>query len=205
MGAYTKSMQLLIDEFSKMPGVGHKSAERMAFYIFKLSQNEASSMASAILKMKETTLFCSVCSNLSEGASLCSICDSLTRDKSIVCVVEGPNDVVAVEKAGGYDGVYHVLMGALSPLEGIGPRDIRVNELLDRISSGNIEEVIIATDCDMDGEATALYITKRVKELPQPYNKTKITRIARGVPVGSNVEYADQATLAKALEGRRAI
>ena len=200
-------MQVLIDEFSKMPGVGHKSAERMAFYILKLSQPEAANFASAITKMKETTGFCSICNNLTEGP-VCQVCDDLQRNKAIVCVVEGPNDVVAIEKAGGYNGVYHVLMGALSPLEGIGPRDIRVKELLGRLKSNEVEEVIIATDSDMDGEATALYITKQIRELnaSQKSGKSiKITRLAHGVPVGSNVEYADHATLAKALEGRRAV
>ena len=192
-------MQVLIEEFSKMPGVGHKSAERMAFYILKLSQNDAFNFAAAVTRMKETTGFCGVCNNLSEGP-VCQICDDSQRNKSIVCVVEGPNDVVAVEKAGGYNGVYHVLMGALSPLEGIGPKDIRIKELLDRVNTGAVQEVIIATDSDMDGEATALYISKCLKEL-----NVKTTRLAHGVPVGSNVEYADHATLAKALEGRRLI
>lgn len=199
MAGYTKSMQVLIEHFHKMPGVGHKSAERMAFYVLKLSQAEAESFASAITKMKETTGFCKVCSNLSEG-SACQICADSARDKSIVCVVEGPNDVIAIERSGGYNGVYHVLMGALSPLEGIGPKDIRIKELLDRIKAGGIKEIVIATDCDMDGEATAFYLMKLLKEF-----NIKLTQIAHGVPVGSNVEYADQATLARAMEGRRVI
>lgn len=199
MAGYTKSMQVLIEEFSKMPGVGHKSAERMAFYILNSSKKDAEAMAEAIIKMKETTGFCGLCNNLSESAE-CEICQDLSRDKSIVCVVEGPNDVIAFERAGGYRGVYHVLLGALSPLEGIGPRDIKIKELLDKVRAGNIEEVIIATDCDMDGEATAIYLAKLLKEF-----KIKITQIAHGVPAGGNVEYADRATLAKALEGRRVI
>lgn len=199
MAGYTKSMQVLIEHFHKMPGVGHKSAERMAFYVLKLSGSDAEAFASAVIKMKQTTGFCDVCNNLSEG-SQCEICGDLTRDKSIVCVVEGPNDVIAIERSGGYRGVYHVLMGALSPLEGIGPKDIRIKELLGRIKAGGIEEIIIATDCDMDGEATALYLMKLLKEF-----NLKVTQIAHGVPVGSNVEYADQATLARAMEGRRII
>ena len=199
MASYTKSMQALISEFSKMPGVGHKSAERMAFYVLKSSMRDVTNFASLMVKMKETTGFCSICSNLSEGSE-CEVCRDLSRNKSVVCVVEGPNDIIAIEKAGGYKGVYHVLMGALSPLEGIGPNDIRIKELLDRISAGGAEEVIIATDCDMDGEATALYITKALREF-----NVRITQIASGVPVGSNVEYADHATLAKAIEGRRVI
>lgn len=199
MAGYTKSMQALIEHFHKMPGVGHKSAERMAFHVLKLSISDAEAFASSIIKMKETTGFCKICNNLSEGLQ-CEICQDLTRDKSIVCVVEGPNDIIAIERSGGYRGVYHVLMGALSPLEGIGPRDIRVKELLDRIKAGGIKEIIIATDCDMDGEATALYLMKLLKEF-----NLKVTQIAHGVPVGSNVEYADQATLARAMEGRRVI
>lgn len=199
MARYTKSMQLLIEEFSKMPGIGPKSAERMAFYVLKASKKDAANLASAIMKLKDTVGFCKICNNLSEGAT-CEICQDPHRDKSTVCVVESPNDVIALENAGGYRGIYHVLMGALSPLEGIGPRDIRVAELLERVKAGGIKEIIIATDCDIDGEATALYLTKALK----PFN-VKISQIAYGVPVGSNVEYADHATLAKAMEGRRTI
>lgn len=209
MARYTKSMQILIEEFSKMPGIGHKSAERMAFYILKIAKKEAADLASAIIRFKDTTGFCGICSNLSEGP-VCDICQNANRDKSIICVVEGPTDVVALEKAGGYNGVYHVLMGALSPLEGIGPGDIRIKELADRIKQGGIKEVIIATDCDMDGEATALYLVKVLKELNaaialEDSARVTISQIAYGVPVGGNLEYADHATLAKALEGRRQI
>lgn len=199
MARYTKSMQFLIEEFSKMPGIGLKSAERMAFYVLKASKKDAANLASAIVRLKDTTGFCRICNNLSEGHT-CEICQDPHRDKSTVCVVEGPNDVIAVENAGGYRGIYHVLMGALSPLEGVGPADIRVAELLERVKAGGIKEIIIATDCDIDGEATALYLTKSLK----PFN-VKISQIAYGVPVGSNVEYADHATLAKAMEGRRTI
>jgi len=196
---YTKSMQVLIEEFSKMPGIGSKTAERLAFYILKASKKDVASLASSIMRVKDSIGFCSICGNLSEG-QICQICREPGRDKATVCVVEGPNDVIAFEKAGGYKGVYHVLMGALTPLEGIGPKDIRVEELLTRIKSGDIKEVILATDCDLDGEATALYLLNQLK----PFN-IKISQIAYGVPVGSNVEYTDQATLAKAIEGRRAI
>lgn len=182
-----------------MPGMGSKSAERLAFHILKSSKKDAAYLASAIIRLKETVGFCSVCNNLSEG-SACEICRDPGRDKSTVCVVEGPNDVIALERAGGYKGVYHVLMGALSPLEGVGPSDIRVAELLNRVKAGGIKEVIIATDCDIDGEITALYIVNTLKP-----SGVKISQIAYGVPVGSNVEYADQATLAKAMEGRRQI
>ncbi len=192
-------MKALIEQFQKMPGVGGKSAERFAFYVLKLSNKDAADLASGIMKVKQTTVFCSICNNISEGP-VCEICEDSSRDKSTLCVVEGPNDVVAVEKAGGYKGVYHVLMGALSPLEGIGPQDIRIKELLDRVSLGGIKEIIIATDCDMDGEATALYLVKALKEF-----NIKVSQIAHGVPVGSNVEYADCATLARAMEDRRTI
>lgn len=199
MSAYTKSMQMLIEEFSKMPGIGHKSAERLAFHILKTSKKDAASLASAIMRAKDTIGFCSVCNNLSEG-ELCDICRDLKRDKSTICVVEGPNDVIALEKAGGYNGVYHVLMGALTPLEGIGPSDIRIEELLNRVKAGRTKEVIIATDCDLDGEATALYLVNQLK----PF-KIKISQIAYGVPVGGNLEYSDRATLARAMEWRRVI
>jgi len=192
-------MQVLIEEFSKMPGVGAKSAERLAFYILKTSKSDAINLASAILKVKETTRFCSICNNISEGP-VCGICQDLNRDKSIVCVVESPNDIIALEKAGGHKGIYHVLMGALSPLDGIGPSDIRIKELLDKAKAGGVREIIIATNSDTDGEATALYLVGVLKPLT-----VKVTRIAHGVPVGSNLEYLDHATLAKAMEGRRAI
>jgi len=199
MASYTKSMQVLIEEFSKMPGIGVKTAERLALYVLTASEEDVANLSSAIIKLKNSTSYCKICYNLSEGL-ICNICKDPTRDKSIVCVVEGPNDVIALEKTGGYRGIYHVLMGALSPLEGIGPSDIRIKELLDRVSAGSIKEIIIATDCDMDGEATTLYLNRELKRF-----NIKISQIAYGVPVGSNVEHADHATLARAIEGRRLI
>ena len=199
MAKYTKSMQILIEEFLKMPGVGKKSAERMAFYILKADKKDVAFLASAIMTLKAKTGLCKICNNLSEGL-ICEICQDTRRDKSIVCVVEGPSDIIALERAGRHNGLYHVLMGTLSPLEGIGPEDIRIKELVDRIRTGDIKEVIIATDCDTEGEATALYLVNIFKPL-----KIMVSQIACGIPVGSNVEYADHATLAKAIEGRRAI
>lgn len=196
MARYTKSMETLIEEFAKMPGIGPKTAERLAFYILKAPREDVAFLASAIMKVKQSIGFCKVCNNLSEGPT-CQICQDPRRDKSTVCVVEEPNDVIALEKAGGYKGVYHVLLGALSPLEGVGPEDLKIKELLSRIKSQKIKEIIIATDSDTEGEATALYLTRVIKPLG-----VKMTRIAYGIPVGSSLQYADQATLARAMEGR---
>ncbi len=199
MSGYTKSMQVLIEEFSKMPGIGLKTAERLAYYVLTSSKEDVAKLVQAVIKAKDSTGYCKICYNISEDL-ICDICKDPSRDKSIICVVEGPNDVIAFEKAAGHKVSYHVLMGALSPLEGIGPSDIRIKELLDRVRAGGVKEIIIATDCDIDGEATALYLVRALKEF-----NIKITQIAHGVPVGSNVEYADHATLARAIEGRRLI
>lgn len=199
MAVYTKTIEELIAHFKKMPGIGSKTAERLAFYILKLTKEEAASFASTILKVKEKVTHCKLCGNLSEQ-SLCHICSDPRRDRSIVCVVEEPKDIIAIEKSNQFKGLYHVLFGAISPLEGIGPEEIRVKELLGRVKEGEIKEVIIATDSDAEGETTALYLAKELKDF-----KIRITRIAYGIPVGSNLEYVDQATLVKALEGRRII
>ncbi len=191
-----RSMQALIKEFSRMPGIGTKTAERLAFYILKLSKEDADRMADSILKVKSTIRFCKVCNNLSED-DLCLICGDESRDGGVVCVVEEPNDVAAIEKAGRYDGVYHVLLGRLSPLDGIGPESLKIKELAERVKKGGIKEIIIATNSDTEGETTALYIAKIFK----PY-KLRITRLAHGIPVGGDLKYADQATLMKAIEGR---
>lgn len=199
MARYTKSMEILVEEFAKMPGIGPKTAERLAFYILKTPKKDVVSLASAIIKVKQSIGFCKVCNNLSEGPT-CQICQDHRRDKSIVCVVEEPNDIIALEKAGGYRGVYHVLLGSLSPLEGIGPEDLKIKELLSRIKSQKVKEIIIATDSDAEGETTALYLTRVMKP-----SGAKITQIAYGIPVGSNLQYADQATLARAMEGRHEV
>lgn len=194
--SYARSMQNLIKEFSKMPGIGTRTAERLAFYILKLPQEGAERLSQSILKVKSTIRFCKICNNLSEG-DLCPVCQDEGRDKSVICVVEEPNDVSAIEKAGKFNGAYHVLLGRLSPLDGIGPEALKIKELIERVKKGRIKELIIATNSDTEGETTALYITK----LFRPY-KVRITRLAYGIPVGSDLKYADQATLMKAIEGR---
>jgi recombination protein RecR len=198
MEKYTKSMSKLIHSLKKMPGVGPKSAERMAFHILRLPLAEAKSLAYAILKVKESIRFCKICGNLSEE-DICAICDNPQRDKSIICIVEQPADVISIEKSGSFNGVYHVLGGSISPLDGVGPDSLRIKELLLRIKSRKPAEIIIATDSDSEGETTALYLARLLKK-----EKLKVTRIAYGLPMGSNLEYADQLTLAKALNGRQA-
>ena len=194
--SYARSMQNLIKEFSKMPGIGAKTAERLTFYILKLPQQDAEYLSQSILKVKSTIRFCKICNNLSEG-DLCPVCQDESRDRSIICVVEEPNDVSAIEKAGKFNGAYHVLLGRLSPLDGIGPEALKIKELIERVKKDKIKELIIATNADTEGETTALYIAKVFK----PY-KLKLTRLAYGIPVGSDLKYVDQATLMKAMEGR---
>ncbi|MFH1868705.1 MAG: recombination mediator RecR [Candidatus Omnitrophota bacterium] len=196
MEKYTKSMQTLIQGLTKLPGIGPKSAERMAFHILRLPHSEAKSLAYSILKVKESIKFCKICGNLSEQDA-CGICGDPYRDKTVICVVEQPTDVVSIQKSGAFNGLYHVLGGALSPLDGVGPENLRISELIARIKTNRIKEVIIATGSDSDGETTALYLSRLLKK-----EKTSVTRIAYGLPMGSSLEYADQVTLAKALNGR---
>jgi recombination protein RecR len=191
----SESISRLIDELAKMPGIGPKSAQRLAFYILKISQEEAGSLSEAIKDVKEKVRRCSRCFNLTEE-DLCVICRDEDRDASLVCVVEEANDVLALEKVSEYRGMYHVLGGALSPLDGVGPDDLQVEQLLARLQGG-VKEVILATNPNVEGEATALYLMKLIKPL-----NIKITRVARGLPVGGDLEYADQATLSRALEDR---
>ena len=197
MSGFPVSMRTLVDEFSKMPGIGPKTAQRLAFYILKSSKIEAETLARAIVKVKESVRSCKVCNNLSDG-ELCEICKNPSRERSIICVVEEPNDVITIEKAGTYNGLYHVLLGSLSPLDGIGPQDLKIDELLERTKRGHFKEIIIATDFNTEGEATALYLSRILKNAG-----AKLTRVAYGIPVGSDLEHADQATIAKAFEGRR--
>lgn len=197
MQGYTKSMSNLIQAFRRMPGLGPKSAERIAFYILRLPQKEAKALAYSILKVKEKIKFCSRCGNLSEE-DICDICKNQTRDSSIICVVEQPNDIFAIEKTAIFRGLYHVLGGALSPLDGIEPRNLRIKELFERLKRERIKEVIIATDSDSEGETTALYLANQLKR-----RQVMVTRIAFGLPVGTNLEYADAVTLSNAIEGRR--
>ena len=199
MPGYTESMRKLIDEFSKMPSIGPKTAERLALYILKSKKETAEALSNAIIKTKTSTKFCKVCNNLSEEDT-CDICRDIKRDKATICVVEGPNDIASIEKIGSFTGIYHVLLGALSPLDGIGPEDLKIKELMEKIRKGGIKEVIIATNPDTEGEATALYLTKLIKPA-----RVKLTRIASGVPMGSSIEFIDQASLMRAMEGRREI
>lgn len=199
MPGYTRTMEKLILEFTKLPGIGPKSAERIVMHILKSPRENAVALSEAIVKLKDTIGFCKNCFNLSEG-EVCHICDDPARDKTTVLVVENPKDILAIEKSGVYTGLYHVLLGALSPLDGVGPDGIKIKELMRRIKSDKIKEVILATDADTEGETTALYISQLIIN-----QGVKTTRIAYGLPVGSHLEYADQATLAKALEGRNQI
>jgi len=199
MTIHSKSLQRLISALHRLPGIGPKSAQRLAFHILKSSRAEANELAQAILGAKEKMKSCSVCGNITDNDP-CSICDDSTRDGSTICVVEQPQDIFVFEKMGEYKGTYHVLMGALSPLDGIGPDDLKIKELVTRIEQGKIREVIIATNPNVEGEATSTYLSKLIKPLG-----VKVTRLAQGMPMGSDLEYADEVTLAKALEGRREV
>ncbi|MFC1480450.1 recombination mediator RecR [Candidatus Omnitrophota bacterium] len=190
-------MARLIDEFSKMPGIGARSAQRLTFYILQSPKAQIDSLLRHIREVKENVRFCRECNNLSEE-DLCSICSDKMRDSSTICVVEGPSGVIAVEKSGAYRGLYHVLLGELSPIDGVGPEELKIKELLQRVKSAHIKEVVIATDFTTEGETTALYLLEVLK----PYN-VRLTRLARGVPVGGSLEYADVATLQRAFEERR--
>ena len=197
MTDFPVSMKSLIEEFSKMPGIGPKTAQRLAFYILRSPKNEAEALAGAIRKVKESVRFCRVCNNLSDEDT-CEICKSPSRNREMLCVVEEPNDIVTIEKAGNFNGVYHVLLGSLSPLDGIGPSELKIKELMERVRKEKFKEIIIATDFNTEGEATALYLIRVLKGLG-----AKLTRVAYGIPVGGDLEYADQATIVKAFEGRR--
>lgn len=197
MSVYAGPVQDLIDELGRLPGVGPKSAQRIAFHLLKLPAEDALRLASAIAVVKERVSFCATCFNIAEG-DRCGICADERRDAHVVCVVEEPRDIVAVEKTGEYRGRYHVLQGAISPIEGIGPEQLRVAELLTRIEPEGIEEVILCTNPNIEGEATAMYLGRLLKPLG-----IRVTRIASGLPVGGDLEYADELTLGRALEGRR--
>lgn len=196
---YTASFSKLIEVFQKMPGIGHKSAVRMAYYILSLSDEEANDVIKTISNAKEKMHYCSVCQNLTESDP-CEICTNPKRDKSVLCVMEQPKDVIALEKTREYYGQYHVLHGAISPMDSIGPEQLRIKELLARVADGEIKEVIMANSPSIEGEATAMYISRLLK----PFG-VKVTRIAYGLPVGGDLEYADQITLVKAIEGRHEI
>ncbi len=190
-------MTRLIDEFCKMPGIGPRSAQRMTFYILRSPGEEIGSLLQRIREVKENIRFCRECNNLSEK-EICSICSDRSRDTSKICVVEGPSGVIAMEKSGAYRGLYHVLLGELSPIDGVGPEDLKIRELIQRIKKGGVKEIIIATDFTTEGETTALYLFEVLRPL-----KVRVSRLARGVPVGGSLEYADIATLQRAFEERR--
>ena len=198
MITYARPLMKLLELLEKLPGIGPRSAERIAFYLLRTSKEDTRQLAQAIVDVKERLRFCDICFNLGES-SRCQVCQDSARDPSILCVVEEPKDVLAIEKTGAFRGLYHVLLGAIAPLDGVGPELLKIDELLRRLSDGMIQEVVIATDADRDGETTAAYLAK----LLRAHNSLKVTRLASGIPVGSHLEYADQATLAKALEGRR--
>ncbi|HIV03237.1 MAG TPA: recombination protein RecR [Candidatus Aphodoplasma excrementigallinarum] len=187
----------LIEQFAKLPGIGRKTAERLAFHILNMPKEYAAQMADALLEAKEKICFCEVCQNLTD-VSPCAICSDTRRDSSTICVVESPRDVIAMEKMREYKGLYHVLHGALSPMDGVGPDDLQIASLLARIGAGGVREVIMATNPTVSGEATAMYLCKLLKPLG-----VRVTRIAHGLPVGGDLEYADEVTLLRAMEGRR--
>lgn len=199
MSWYPAPLERLTEEFAKLPGIGTKTARRLAFYVLGLPEEDALAFAEAIVQAKRQVHTCPVCQNLTDG-ELCSICENDQRDRSIICVVAEPKDVVAMERSREYQGVYHVLHGVISPLNHVGPDDLRIRELLARIQSGGVEEVIMATNPDTEGETTAMYLYRLLKPLG-----IRVTRLAYGIPVGSQLEYADEVTLLRALEGRREI
>ena len=199
LNIYGSPMAALIEELSKLPGIGGKSAQRLAFYIIGMPQEKVNALAVALTNAKENIKYCSICCNLTDQDP-CAVCQSHKRDSSTIMVVEDPRDMAAYERTNEFAGLYHILHGAISPMHGIGPKDIRLGELLGRIQKGDIQEVIVATNPNVEGEATAMYISKLLKPLD-----IKVTRIAHGVPVGGDLEYVDEITLSKALQGRREI
>ena len=197
MDYYVAPLARLIEQFERLPGIGHKTARRLAFFVLDSTENEANQFADAITSAKRLVKYCSVCQNITD-TNVCSICDSTRRDKSIICVMQSPKDVISLEKTREYNGLYHVLHGAISPMDDIGPEYIKIAELLMRMRDDTVKEVIMATNPNIEGEATAMYISKLIKPLG-----VKVTRIAHGVPVGGDLEYADEVTLTRAIEGRR--
>ena len=196
MSFFPASLENLIDRFAALPGIGRKSAQRLAFYVLSLPEEETRAFADAITDAKARVRRCRICQNLTEGET-CSICASERRDKSTICVVSEPRDVLSIERGREYNGTYHVLHGVLSPMRHIGPDDIRIKELLARVAEGEVREVIMATNPDTEGEATAMYVSRLLK----PF-EIRVTRLAYGIPVGSNLEFTDDATLSRAIEGR---
>lgn len=199
MPYYAAPLSKLIEQFERLPGIGRKTAQRLAFYVLNLPEEQAKEFSQAILDAKKSMHYCSVCQNLTD-LEICPICSSPVRNKSLICVVEDPRDVVAFEKTHDYDGLYHVLHGVISPMDGIGPEHLKIKELLKRVGDGTVTEVIMATNPDVEGEATAMYVSRLLKPLG-----VRVSRIAYGIPVGGDLEYADEVTLSRALEGRSEI
>jgi recombination protein RecR len=197
LSKFAEPMTRLIDELKKLPGVGNKSAQRLAFHILRSSADDATLLADAVRDVKEKLRLCSICNNITE-VDPCTYCSNATRNQRLICVVEEPTNISSVEKTRNYNGVYHVLHGTLSPLHGVGPEHLRINNLMKRVEGGQVEEVILATNPTVEGEATATYLSKLVKA-----EGVRVTRIATGIPVGSDIEYADEVTMQKAMEGRR--
>jgi len=194
----SESVEQLVEEFAQLPGIGKKTALRLALYILKMPREKVGAFAQALINMKEKVRYCSVCSNITESDP-CNVCSSPKRNRRVICVVEEPNDVMAIEKTNEFHGLYHVLGGALSPLDNVGPEDLKVKELLARITD-DIEEIILAMNPNVEGETTTVYLSRLLKPL-----KVHVTRIARGLPIGGDLEFADEATLSRALEGRIAL
>ena len=198
MQYFPPALENLVEHFAKLPGIGLKSAQRLAFHVLSLPDEEATAFAQAIIGDKSAIHRCPVCQNLTDGDGPCAICASPKRDSSVICVVADPKDVVAMERSREYDGLYHVLHGVISPMNHVGPDDLHIKSLVERVAAGDVAEIIMATNPDTEGEATAMYLSRLLK----PFS-VKVTRLAYGIPVGSHLEYADDATLMRALEGRR--
>jgi len=198
-GSAAEPVSRLIEEFNKLPGIGPKSAARLAYHLLRMPEAEARSLAEAIIAVKDKIILCSCCQNLTD-ADPCAICENTERDQSMICVVEEPLDILALERTGKYQGLYHVLHGVISPMEGIGPDDLKIGELLARLKDGSVAEVILATNPSLEGEATAMYLQRLLSPLG-----VLVTSLARGLPVGGDLEYADEVTLGRALEGRREV